>query len=87
VNPRLLKSDQDGIESVHRINHRSYPCIRLKSDQDGIESHAGAFLPQFHDLLKSDQDGIERKLIVWLRPVYVWLKSDQDGIERIPSLF
>jgi len=36
VNPRLLKSDQDGIEIEHK-ERLGELCDLLKSDQDGIE--------------------------------------------------
>jgi len=37
VNPRLLKSDQDGIESASSMKTAIFFMSSLKSDQDGIE--------------------------------------------------
>ena len=71
VNPRLLKSDQDGIERAHGTLFYRRPHNLLKSDQDGIESRQ---LENLHTVkfvtLKSDQDGIES--IVRIRRACIW---------------
>jgi len=65
VNPRLLKSDQDGIERKQLQQERQLHS-QLKSDQDGIERAQWRICKARRLRLKSDQDGIERREQAWL---------------------
>ena len=55
----LIKSDQNGIESLNYTGIEKMNATKIKSDQNGIERPFYDPRWYFHVMIKSDQNGIE----------------------------